>query len=299
MIAKLTKGAGFRGVLTYAEKSGAGELIGGNMSATNSRDLAAEFGQIRAQNQNCSRPVWHCSLSAPRGEKLTNDQWRGVAQDHLKNMGLEDHQFVIYRHNDTQHDHVHVIANRINPATLKVASDKQDFKKLQDSMRQIEKNHGLQITASGQQTAGLNMSADLKNKISQARINSKTPDEFFKNLEKHGVEHKLNIAKTGHISGISYRQGANAPWLKGSQINASWQKVNAGFNSKQATRQVFENQKNGAGKIADRILKSAGNGLTKGLPGVPGLGAVKIGVKIAQKIKSTTAKKTRDRGLEM
>lgn len=296
MIAKLSKGAGFRGVLSYVEKNGKGELIGGSMSGQTPRELAAEFGQIRSQNQNCSRPVWHCSLSAPEGEKLSNEKWREIAADHMKNMNLDDHQYVVFRHSDTKHDHIHIVANRINPQTLRVASDKHDFKKLQQSMRQIEKNHGLQITASGRNVEHSGISGELKNKIQSAKRDSKTQDEFFKKLKENNVDYKLNIAKTGHISGISYRAaGSNAPWLKGSQLDASWQKINKSLQPAglQAGEQIAA-----ASKMADGILKNAAAGVLNKMPGLPGAGAVKIGVKIAKKINSASMKK-RDRGLEM
>lgn len=293
MIAKLSKGAGFRGVLSYVEKNGAGELIAGNMSSEKTRDLAKEFGQIRAQNQDCKKPVWHCSLSAPEGEKLSNEKWREIAADHMKNMNLDDHQYVVFRHNDTKHDHIHIVANRINPQTLRVASDKHDFNKLQQSMRQIEKNHGLQITASSRNAEHSGISGELKNKIQSAKRDSKTQDEFFKKLKENNVDYKLNVAKTGHISGISYRQtGSNAPWLKGSHIDASWQKINKSFENKQA-RQLSA----GAEKLADGILKNSASSVLNKMPGLPGAGAVKIGVKIAQKINKSPSK--RDRGLEM
>jgi len=116
VIAKITTGAGFRGSLDYlmsrkadggqgagqgaqqkaqaahgklpGEEAGDGpayargerhRVIGGNMSGQTPRELAAEFGAIRRQRASISKPVHHVSLSAAEGERLTIEQWQGVA----------------------------------------------------------------------------------------------------------------------------------------------------------------------------------------------------------------------------
>ena len=68
----MNRGAGFRGVLDYAYKSTA-VVIGGNMSGTNARDLATEFGVARQMRPDVEKPVWHCSLSLPVGEKISDE----------------------------------------------------------------------------------------------------------------------------------------------------------------------------------------------------------------------------------
>ena len=47
MKAKISKGAGFRGVVNYLLDKERGEIIGGNMAATTQAGLSAEFGAVR------------------------------------------------------------------------------------------------------------------------------------------------------------------------------------------------------------------------------------------------------------
>lgn len=115
MIPKTKKGNGFRGVLDYALKKEKGHLIGGNMLGLNPRELSAEFSFARQQNKDKSNPVWHTSLSLKPGEELTDDQWRSATNKFMEQMGFtESHPFVVVKHEDTDHSHVHIIASTIS-----------------------------------------------------------------------------------------------------------------------------------------------------------------------------------------
>lgn len=142
MIAKTVKGKGFRGALEYDLTKEKGQLLDTNMAGKNPRQLAAEFGKIRKLKPNLGKAVLHVSLSAALGEKLTDAQWRDIGHHYLKGMGLDNNQYVMTRHSDTEHEHIHIVANRIQ-LDGKVTSDSQDFKRQDTLMRQIEKQLNL------------------------------------------------------------------------------------------------------------------------------------------------------------
>lgn len=142
MIAKAVKGKGFRGALEYDLTKEKGQLLDTNMAGKNPRQLAAEFGEIRKLKPNLGKAVLHVSLSAAPGEKLTDAQWREIGQQYLKGMGLDSNQYVMTRHHDAAHEHIHIVANRIQ-FDGKVTSDSQDFKRQDTLMRQIEKQFNL------------------------------------------------------------------------------------------------------------------------------------------------------------
>lgn len=156
MIGKQKKGKGFRGVLQYAlEKEGA-TLIGGNMLGTTPRDLAHEFGISRQLKPRLGRAVYHCSLSLAPDEHLTDEQWEEIVQRYLQEMGfltknldessLENSQFIVVRHVDVEHEHVHLIASRIR-LNGTVVSDSHDYRRSEQAIRQIEKIYELQPVA--------------------------------------------------------------------------------------------------------------------------------------------------------
>lgn len=146
MIAKLVKGRGFRGALEYDITKEGGRIISSNMAGEKPRELAAEFGEIRKLRPNLGKAVMHVSLSAALGEKLTDDQWKAIGQRYLRGMGFTDNQFVMTRHTDTEHEHIHILANRITHAG-EVVSDGQDYKRQETIMREIERDFRLQRVA--------------------------------------------------------------------------------------------------------------------------------------------------------
>jgi hypothetical protein len=143
MIAKAVKGTGFRGALEYDLGKEHGRMIDTNMNGDDPRELAAEFGEIRKLRPALNKAVLHVSLSAAPGERLTDEQWRAIGQHYLQGMGLNHNQYVITRHNDTEHEHIHLLANRIQ-FDAAVTSDSHDYRRQEVLMREIERNLGLQ-----------------------------------------------------------------------------------------------------------------------------------------------------------
>jgi hypothetical protein len=143
MIAKAVKGKGFRGALEYDLGKERGRVIDTNMNGAEPRALAAEFGEIRKLRPGLAKAVLHVSLSAAPGEHVTDDQWRAIGQRYLHGMDLSHNQYVITRHNDTEHEHIHLLANRIRFDGT-VTSDSHDYRRQEVLMREIERDLGLQ-----------------------------------------------------------------------------------------------------------------------------------------------------------
>lgn len=221
MIAKAVKGKGFRGALEYDLGKEQGRVIDSNMAGQTPRELAAEFGEIRKLRPNLGKAVLHVSLSAAPGEVLSDEQWRSVGTTYLHGMGFTDNQYVMTRHADTEHEHIHILANRI---TLRgsVVSDGQDYKRQEAIMRKIEQEYGLTRVMPSRDAE---RKAPTKGEIEQA-LRCNTPStrqqlqqlcdaakrdchefrQYQERLEAAGVElipvAQLNGSK---LSGVSYR----------------------------------------------------------------------------------------------
>ena len=142
MIGKIVKGRGFRGVLEYALQKEKGKLLWTNMASREPRGLAAEFGAIRQLKPRFKNAVFHAALSVSKSEEISEQKWFNIAQQYLKSMNFVSSQTVLVRHSDTEHDHIHIIANRIG-LDGKVVSDSKDFERQEKALRAIEKQFGL------------------------------------------------------------------------------------------------------------------------------------------------------------
>jgi len=219
MIAKIVKGRGFRGVLEYNLAQGKGYVIDTNMAGRNPRELAAEFGALRRRRPNLGKAVFHASLSAAPGEKLTDDQWREIGHRYLRDMGFTDNQYIIIRHTDTEHEHIHIVANRVTLAG-EVVSESFDRLKQERIMREIELEYGLQRVAPSSEAKHRSLT---RNEINMAIRTGKEPprqklqrllDEVLKDgptvlelverLHIAGVSVWVNFSATGHINGFSF-----------------------------------------------------------------------------------------------
>ena len=234
MIAKAVKGKGFRGALEYDLAKGA--ILDTNMSGHTARELAREFGEVRQLRPTLGKAVFHLSLSAPPGEHLTDDQWRQVAQDCMQAMGMTDNQYVVTRHHDTEHEHIHILANRITHQG-EVVSDSQDYKRLDQAMRKIEQTHGLQQVASstqserkaptkgeieqGLRTGQSSARQQLQQLCDAAARDCRSFTEYQERLEASGVEIIPTLQQGGaKLSGIQYR--LDGVTMKGSDLGKAY-----------------------------------------------------------------------------
>lgn len=144
MIGKIKIGAGFRGALNYNFRESKGNVIASTMAGKTARELAAEFGAIRALRPSMTRAVFHTSISIAPGEQLSDNQWRFVSDKVLNGLDFEGSQSVVFRHDDTAHPHIHILANRIR-IDGSVVSDSKDYARLEKIMRDLEKELGLKI----------------------------------------------------------------------------------------------------------------------------------------------------------
>ena len=248
MIGKQIKGKGFRGLLNYLEGKEQAQLIGGNMSGRNARELSAEFGLSRALNPHAQRKVYHASLSLPKNERLTSQQWGEVAAKYLEQMGYVNNQYAVYRHYDQEHDHIHIIASRIRLDTAKIVHDSWDYKRSEVVIRKLEREYGLQEVVSSSKRIERTISTGQKRRIEReeedyrqgkrqtppelpikqklqqlilmAAADQPTMEVFFERLQGLGVEVKHGYTRTGKSKGISYCYQEQA--FSGTKLGAAY-----------------------------------------------------------------------------
>ena len=246
MIPWISRGIYFFKLLKYLfgpgekNKPNRAKLIGGNMCGINTQQLVTEFEVSRQLRPSVVNPCWHSSLSFPIGEVLSTKKLNMITGMFLKKLKInsENHQFCIVRHNDTDHDHIHIIVSRIG-LDGKLWGGANDVMKAIKAAKAIEKKMNLKITPG--YTGPVDEKKMSKNEIEQTLRKNKSPrrailqevlkaalkekptfEVFIERLEAVKVEFKLNMAKTGHVSGISFKYENIA--FKGSRLGKlySW-----------------------------------------------------------------------------
>lgn len=277
MIAKAVKGKGFRGALDYDLNQEKGQILDTNMAGESARELAKEFGEIRKLRPNLNKAVLHVSLSATIGDELTNEQWREIGHKYLDGMGLDNNQFVITRHTDTEHQHIHILANRIQ-FNGEVTSDSQDYKRQEEIMRQLEQDYSLQQVAPSRdaerkaptkgeieqsiRTAQPSTRQQLQQFCDGAAKDCKSFTDYVERLEAVGVELVPVVQLEGQkLSGLSYR--LDGVMMKGSDLGKGYSP--AGLTKKGVTydkNRDFETVRSRIERETTRAIGTADRDLT-------------------------------------
>jgi hypothetical protein len=127
MIAKVKLGRSFGGVVGYlfeghyydplANKQA--EILAANGVRTGSiQQITTDFNRHRRLNPDLGVAVWHTALSfhADDQVKLSNKALVGLAKEYMRGLELDPSQvqWLLVKHNDTRHPHVHLLMNRVD-----------------------------------------------------------------------------------------------------------------------------------------------------------------------------------------
>lgn len=149
MIGKIApNGKSARGLANYLLRRGRGRIIAGTMAGLTPRELSREFGALRRLNPKLTKAVAHLMLSpAPGDPPLTDVQWQQIAERYAEEMGYANTAWCGVVHNDTDHQHLHIIACRID-IHGKTISDANSYRKSEAIVRRLEQEFGLMTVAS-------------------------------------------------------------------------------------------------------------------------------------------------------
>lgn len=288
MKAKVSRGSGFRGALSYLLDAGPkatgekkAEIVGGNMAGRTIYELSREFGNTRALRPDIKKPVWHASLSLPAGETLNSEGWGDVSSAFLKEMGFSDRTpFTVIRHSDTDYDHVHILLSRTD-LDASVWHGKWEARTAINATQKLEKDFGLRLTPGlgsaraerKRETAEeINQSFRTKNPAPRLVIQKAIDDllagepisalEFAERLEGVGIGVRANLASTGRMNGFSFEYGG-VPF-KASQLGKAY-----GWKRLQERGVTYEQNRDSAGLERFRAAKPA-NPANPSAPGADG-----------------------------
>ena len=108
------------------------------------REVAQEMDR-RAGTDRTAKPVYHLAIAFDPDDRPTDGELRGAVDRTLADLGLADHQALVVRHNDRDHEHVHVMVNRVGEDG-RVWSPWRDRHRIRASMEAQERELGVRWT---------------------------------------------------------------------------------------------------------------------------------------------------------
>lgn len=105
---------------------------------------AIEMEAVARANVRVKMPIHHLIYSWSESEtaSFSDEQMLRAVEDHLKRIGLGDHQAVLSVHRDTNHGHVHAAVGVVNPFTLKAWNTTRHHYRIAWQAREVEATHG-------------------------------------------------------------------------------------------------------------------------------------------------------------
>lgn len=76
--------------------------------------MAKDFELQHEMRPSLSKAVFHGIISFYPGEKIEDKMMAQIAKECLREMKITDTQFVIVKHIDKKHQHLHILANLVN-----------------------------------------------------------------------------------------------------------------------------------------------------------------------------------------
>lgn len=170
-----------------------------------------------AKNTRVQYPFEHISVSLKQGESLSNRQWYSVISKLTEDLGLIDNHWVAVKHNDTDHEHVHLVAQMItNSAPYKRCVLNNSYKTLAVIRNSLEKEFSLSHDHNpfsddfklGAKQASYKTSVNLiRDKLDQVlSSDSISLPEFMVQLNQDGVGCFAQLRK-GELMGLSFSFG--------------------------------------------------------------------------------------------
>lgn len=151
MIAKIGKGSNLIGALSYNQlkvDKGQGTVLStNNLPEPNKTvnyiaQLYKHFEPYLLLNKKTEKIVRHISINPNPNDKLTNDTLNEIAKQYMEHMGYENQPYIVYKHNDIEREHIHIVSVCIDLHGKKI-DDKYDHLKSMKVCREIEKQFNL------------------------------------------------------------------------------------------------------------------------------------------------------------
>ncbi len=123
MVAKISIGSSLYGALAYnGEKinEARGRILGSNKVVippdghARIAQMVEDFKSFMPRMGRTKKPVLHISLNPHPEDRLTDQDFEILAREYLDKLGFGDQPFVIYKHEDIDRHHIHIVTVNVN-----------------------------------------------------------------------------------------------------------------------------------------------------------------------------------------
>ena len=273
MTAKIVKGTSFSGAIGYLlSKKEKAKIVKAQGVRIEPKEMTIKCFELQAaMHPSVKKPVWHISLNFSEQDKgkLTDKKMTEIAESYMQKMDIQNTQYLIVRHFDTKHPHIHLCINRIDN-NGKLISDKNEKYRSTTVCKELTQKHGLYFALGKENVNRERLIGKDKTKyeiydaLQRTIPKVQTWDELRKQLKKDNISFDFKMSgTTNKIQGIIFEK--DGVRMNGSKVdrNCSYSKIdrqikdNAYQALQQSERWVNESQasQSAIGALVDLIDK--------------------------------------------
>lgn len=240
MIAKIMKGSDFKAVVYYIlnDEKGTQIIDADGLFLENNDTIAQGFIGQAQMNPRVTKAVGHIALSFSKEDapRLDNAVMAQIAREYMEQMGIKDTQYIIGRHFDKEHPHVHIAFNRIDN-NGKTISDRNDRFRSERICKELTKKYGLHFAGGKEQVKIDRLREPDKTRYELYQIlkaevgRCKDWDTLLERLKRQGIDVQFkHKGQTDEIQGIVFTM--NGYRFNGSKVDRqfSYSKIDAALN---------------------------------------------------------------------
>lgn len=151
MVAKIGRGKSLFGALSYnmdKVKNNTATVLAGQKiiespdGSFTIPQISNSFQAYLAANRKTEKPVVHISLNPDPDDKVSDNHYKRLAKDYMKKMGYGEQPFIVFKHNDIERTHIHIVTVCVDETGRKI-SDTFEKRRSMAACRELERHYNL------------------------------------------------------------------------------------------------------------------------------------------------------------
>lgn len=158
MVARINSGKSIRGILNYnenkVEKAEARMLMASGFTRDchqlSFNNKLYRFEYLTRQNMRATTNAMHITLNFSRQDKIDDELLQRIAADYMERVGFGEQPYLVYRHFDASHPHIHIATVNIAEGGQRIETYNIGKNQSEKARKEIEQEYNL-IRAEDQQ----------------------------------------------------------------------------------------------------------------------------------------------------
>ena len=231
MIAQISIGEGFGGLVNYANniaKKNTVIIASYGVNLSSNATITASFKAQAKARPSIHKFVGHISLSFSPEDlaKLDDKKIAEIAKEYMRRMGIKNTQYVIFRHFDQPHPHIHIVYNRVDNDGNGIKGD-ISYTKSVAITKALTRQYGLTFGKGKDKVRRERLKGKdavkycLYDEIRAAMKECVTWDKLRRWLDTKGIALDFVKDKDGNIRGVTFTDSKRNVTFAGSKIDRS------------------------------------------------------------------------------